>query len=37
MLVSAILPFVIRTPNVQKTKSTAVAVNQPKQVLIPTR
>jgi OFA family oxalate/formate antiporter-like MFS transporter len=37
MLVSAILPFVIRPPKVQSAESTALAENQPKQGLIPTR
>jgi OFA family oxalate/formate antiporter-like MFS transporter len=37
MLVSAILPFIIRPPKIQSAESTATAENQPKQVLIPTR
>jgi OFA family oxalate/formate antiporter-like MFS transporter len=37
MLVSAILPFVIRPPKVQSAESTAAAVNQPKRVQNPTQ
>jgi OFA family oxalate/formate antiporter-like MFS transporter len=37
MLVSAVLPFAIRPPKMQKAESTGGAVNQQKQVLIPTK
>jgi OFA family oxalate/formate antiporter-like MFS transporter len=37
MLVSAILPFVIRPPKVQSLESTDAIVNQSKRVLIPTK
>jgi OFA family oxalate/formate antiporter-like MFS transporter len=37
MLVSAVLPFVIRPPKMQKAESAGGAVNQQKPVLIPTK